>query len=230
MSFVHVSGMKRLIVLTGVCGVSFFGGVFVQAEEATKKSEQPVEKRDLANKDEKKIVEIRQLARKIDADTSLKKVVLKAGLDPSFDPILTRFEDSKGVVKKLDIVVKGDHGVTREIYYFDKGILFFIKADDEFWVFKDPKKSEGKKTDAPTENVLTRLRYYYDGNRCIRVAEKEVEKEDPREARDSFKHLKNQTLEIGATATSYQEKASLIRQIKTQADLKFYLEKRFQGK
>jgi len=223
--------MKRLIVLAGFYCVS---GSFQSAAQTQEPQEPglklnlPAEVEVSPGKVEAKVLEIRRLARAIDADKSLKQVVLQAGLRASFDPKLTRFTTSDGEVKKLAVMVKGDHGVTREIYYFHEDFLFFIKAEDEFWQFEDISKMTGKKSDAPTVNVVSRLWYYYEGGRCIRVAEKEVEAKEEKGLVNQLKKVKNTTLEIGPAAAMYQKQSSLIRGIVNEATLKAYLKKRFQ--
>jgi len=225
-----VLAMKRLIGLTVFGCVGVFGGVLVQAEERPRDVlDQPSRLQMSPEKVEAKVVAIRQLARKIDADPSLKKVVLKAGGRASFDPQLTRFTSEDGEVKKLEVRVKGDRGITREAYYFDQGALFLIKAEDDFWTFEGVVKPGVDTSATPKVTIVSRLRYYYAGGQCIRVAEKEAEGKLGDGVKGQLKKVKTETLEMGPAAMMYQQQSSLVRQIKTEADLKGYLEKRFKG-
>lgn len=171
---------------------------------------------------EAKVGEIRKWYAEIEADKSLKKLVMKSVRHSDFNPKLTRYTTSKGEVKKLEVEWGSDHQFSQETYYFHAGELIFIYAVDEYWRFV----GTGKEENPDTIDVGSQQRYYFSGGTCIRALEKQAESKDPEKLRKLLSQAKNKSIEVVLGAKDYLVRASAVREIKTLKDLEAFLDKR----
>lgn len=185
-------------------------------------SAQVAEVEEVAKNDQATIKQIQKWYGAIQADAALKRQVIQAKTELPYEPKLIRFTNAAGELKKIQIELQSDHGFTHESYYFHEGSLFFIYAADEYWQFVGTEKIKDGQSE--TIDVGARQRYYFDGGKCIRAVEKQVETKQADQLRELLKKAKNKPLEVGLGAAEYQRKALLVSKIKSVADLEKFLE------
>ena len=101
--------------------------------------------------------------------------------------------------------------------------MFFIYAADEYWQFVGTEKNKNEQSE--TIDVGSQQRYYFEGDKCISALEKQVETKQADQLRELLKKAKNKPLEVGLGAAEYQQKAILVSEIKSVADLEKFIER-----
>ncbi|MBK1856076.1 hypothetical protein JO972_13980 [Verrucomicrobiaceae bacterium 5K15] len=165
---------------------------------------------------------IRQWYSQIEGAKKLKKTTIKQGEDGGPGEYqLTRYTSADGELKKLHELASGEHGVSNETYYFHNGRLFFVYSAREEWRFT------GEKTPSGEDEVIdlaSQVRLYFHDGQCIKALEKRIAISGADELRQLLQKTPNKPKKIGAEDQVYAARAKALAAIKTQQDLKAYLE------
>lgn len=155
-----------------------------------------------AHAQEERVAEIRKWYQSVQDGKAAneRKIAFEADGEPFSGDLVTR--EFKGGLKSVTVsYVAGDHGGSEEHYYFKDGELFFAFVVQSSWRF-----AGGTEENPETEDTRKEIRYYFDGDACIRQLERSATDKNADKLAAAVAKLEQKKVEPGDDAETIRNR------------------------